>query len=132
MDFEFYEVPIGHIMERFGTGFEEEENLNGQQEDNYRQFPGASPLGPPKSVPPMQAPAKPKGPGFGPAPSAVDTGAIRRCLYRFVYIWLRNGRAFWMYLTFVGRNSIAGWRWNGRRWVYFGLDTDRIEYFICS
>lgn len=132
MDFEFYEVPITHIMERFGSGFEVEENLNEQQEDNYRQFPGGSPLGPPKNMPPMHVPAKPKGTGFGPAPLAIDPGAIRRCLYRFVYIWLRSGRAFWMYLTFVGRNSIAGWRWNGRRWVYFGVDIDRIEYFICS
>jgi hypothetical protein len=62
---------------------------------------------------------------------AVDPGAIRRCLYRYVYIWLENGRSFWAWLTFVGRTSVAGWRWNGYRWVYFGIDLSDIEAFVC-
>jgi hypothetical protein len=62
---------------------------------------------------------------------AVDPGAIRPCLYRYVYIWPRWGRGFWAWLTFVGRRSVAGWRWNGRRWVYFGMDTRQISSFYC-
>lgn len=62
---------------------------------------------------------------------AVDPGAIRPCTYRFVYIWLRGGVSYWAWLTFVGRESAAGFRWNGYRWVYFGVDLRRIESFTC-
>ncbi|NTZ20028.1 hypothetical protein EXW96_21470, partial [Paenibacillus sp. JMULE4] len=66
---------------------------------------------------------------------AVDPGGIRNCLFQFVYIWQTNGDQYWIYLTFVGRNSIAGFRWFGRgnfgHWVYFGLDLRRIESFFC-
>lgn len=113
----------------------------------YRQFspPGGPPPfgggGQPPSGGGAQGPGGPGGPG-GPPPSftpsksgpqlkAVEPGAIRFCRYRYSYIWLDNGRSFWAWLTFVGRRSVAGWRWNGRRWVYFGIDTRRIESFVC-
>lgn len=63
---------------------------------------------------------------------AVDPGAIRGCLYRFTYVWLNNGSSFWFYPTFVGRDSIAGYRWRGFRWVYYGTDLRRIRSFRCS
>nr|WP_239589363.1 hypothetical protein [Metabacillus crassostreae] len=87
-----------------------------------------------------------QGPPQGPPPSdippaqqnqfeafAVDPGGIRGCLYRFTYIRLNNGRGFWFYPTFVGRNSVAGYRWRRRqyRWDYFGIDLDRIRSFSC-
>lgn len=98
---------------------------------------------PPFVGPPSQGPDS--GPPSGPPPSyvprqsqegrpgvrAIDPGAIRPCTFRYVYIWLENGRQFWAWLVFVGPRSAAGWRWNGRRWVYFGIDLDRIESFIC-
>ena len=69
--------------------------------------PGGFPGGPgrPPSSPP---------PGFTPQQSqfqtfAVDPGAIRGCLFRFTYVWLRRD-AFWFFPTFVGRNSVAGFR----------------------
>ncbi|WP_224768390.1 transporter [Metabacillus idriensis] len=115
----------------------------------YRQgFPGSGsgpgggfgpPIGPP--------------PGFGggqgqgqvptvPPPSqipqqaslyAVDPGAISGCLFRYTYIWLNNGNSFWFFPTFVGRTSVAGYRWRPRqfRWDYFGIDTRRIASFSC-
>ncbi|WP_432665832.1 hypothetical protein R9X47_06010 [Wukongibacter baidiensis] len=70
-------------------------------------------------------------PEQGPALAAVDPGAIRRCRYKFTYLWLKNRRQFWSYLTFVGRTSVAGYRWNGHRWVYFGTDLRNIESFVC-
>lgn len=95
--------------------------------------PGRPPEGgqdrPPSGPPPTYVPKKPK--QQGPEAYAVDPGAIRPCIYRYVYIWLRNGRQFWAYLVYVGRNSVAGWRWNGFRWVYFGVDLRRIESFVC-
>ncbi|WP_426451400.1 hypothetical protein ACP26L_04635 [Paenibacillus sp. S-38] len=52
-----------------------------------------------------------------------------------MYIWQRNGDQYWIYLTHVGRNSIGGFRWYGfgpvGTWVFFGLDIDRIDQFLC-
>lgn len=92
------------------------------------QFPGHSggQDGPPTGPPPSFTPQQPQVQLF-----AVDPGAIRNCRFRFTYIWLDNGRAFWFYPTFVGRNSIAGFRWSRNRWVYFGIDLNRIASFQC-
>lgn len=98
-------------------------------------FPGGSggpgqagpPQGPPPSeIPPLQSQGQ-------AGIYAVDPGGIRGCLYRFTYIRLNNGRSFWYYPTFVGRNSVAGYRWRRRqyRWVYFGIDLNEIRSFSC-
>jgi hypothetical protein len=84
--------------------------------------------GPPQGPPPSFVPAQRSD---GISVRAVDPGAIRPCLFRFVYIWLENGRQFWAWLVFVGPRSVAGWRWNGFRWVYFGTDLENISSFIC-
>lgn len=81
--------------------------------------------GPPTSPPPNFTPQQSQVQTF-----AVDPGGIRRCLFRFTYIWLRRD-AFWFYPTFVGRRSIAGYRWTGWNWVYFGIDLDHIQQFQC-
>ncbi len=91
---------------------------------------GGPPPGPPPSFKPNQSPsALQASPGTGAY--AVDPGALRPCLRRYVYIWLRGGYSFWAWLTFVGRNSVAGYRWTGRRWVYFGIDRRQIVSFVC-
>jgi hypothetical protein len=86
-----------------------------------------SPSGPPPNFTPAQAQGYQGGIGV----KAIDPGSIRPCLYRFVYIWPKRGRGFWAWLTFVGRRSASGFRWNGFRWVYFGIDLQRIESFTC-
>lgn len=89
-------------------------------------FPGGGqPTGAPTTPPPSFTPEQPQ---F--QTKAIDPGGIRGCLFRFTYIWLRRD-SFWFFPTFVGRNSIAGFRWSGFRWVYFGIDLDRIESFQC-
>lgn len=99
-------------------------------------FPGGGPGGypgggqqaggPPSSPPPAYVPQE-QATAF-----AVDPGGIRRCMYRFTYIWLIDGRSFWFYPIFLGRNSIAGWRWSRRRgWVYYGMDLRQIRSFQC-
>ncbi|HOS70697.1 MAG TPA: hypothetical protein PL076_11450, partial [Bacillota bacterium] len=85
--------------------------------------PGSS-EGPPSGPPPSMTPQLAGPQGIGTL--AVDPGSIRRCRFSFVYLQLRNGREFWIWLTFVGRRSISGWRWTGRRWVYFGVDLRQI------
>ncbi|NJD02454.1 MAG: hypothetical protein FIA99_07635 [Ruminiclostridium sp.] len=104
---------------------------------------GGSPFGMPGGGPPF---GQPGGPPSGPPPSfvpsqtaaqqgvgilAINPGAIRPCRFRYVYLWLDNGQQFWAWLVFVGSRSVAGWRWLGFRWVYFGIDLDRIESFVC-
>ncbi|HYK72609.1 MAG TPA: hypothetical protein VEV44_05690 [Pseudoneobacillus sp.] len=94
-------------------------------------FPGGQPgggqQGAPTSPPPAFTPQQSQATLF-----AVDPGGIRRCLYRNTYVWLNNGRRFWYYPTFVGRTSVAGWRWSRRfGWSYFGIDLNQIQSFQC-
>ncbi len=86
---------------------------------------------PPTAPPPDYIPSKSQLKSAGPSPKAVEPGTIRPCLFQYVYIWQTNGRSYWAYLTYIGRKSIAGWRWTGRRWIYFGLDLKKVETFIC-
>ncbi|MFD1017710.1 hypothetical protein [Thalassobacillus hwangdonensis] len=100
-------------------------------------FPGQGPGGgqqtaqfpPPPSNYPQFGPQS----AGGPAVYAVDPGALYGCLYRLTRVRLENGRSFWFYPTFIGRTSVAGFRWRPRqqRWVYFGIDTNRIDRFQC-
>ena len=87
---------------------------------------GGGQQGAPNTPPPSFTPQQPQFQTF-----AVDPGAIRGCLFRFTFIWLDNGSSFWFYPTFVGRNSVAGFRWRNFRWVYFGIDLDRVRSFQC-
>ncbi|WP_328260207.1 hypothetical protein [Priestia megaterium] len=74
----------------------------------------------------------PPPPSFTPPfPSFVDPGAISLCLFRNTYIWLRNGTSFWYFPIFVGPRSVAGFRWTGRFWVIYGIDTRQIVSFTC-
>lgn len=93
---------------------------------------GPGQAGPPSGPPPSTIPPEQGQGQFGAF--AVDPGGIRGCLYRFTFIRLNNGRAFWYYPTFVGRNSVAGYRWrrNQFRWQYFGIDLNQIRSFSCS
>ncbi|MDD3224445.1 MAG: hypothetical protein PHX70_07055 [Clostridium sp.] len=64
-------------------------------------------------------------------PNVPNQNHIRMCLFRFTYIWPRRGRGFWSWPIFLGRRSVAGYKWDGRRWVYFGMDLRRIRGFQC-
>lgn len=81
--------------------------------------------GPPTGPPPDFIPQEP------PSTFRVDPGAISRCVFRFSYLWLTNGQSFWAYLVFVGRTSVAGWRFQRGRWTYFGVDLREIRSFQC-
>jgi hypothetical protein len=113
------------------------------QEVNYfhaipgdRQFGGfPPPFAPPGQGPDAGVPTSPP-PSFIPPQQAeayaVDPGGIGRCLFRYTYVWLRGFEQFWFYPTFVGRNSVSGYRWTGFRWIYFGIDLRQIQSFTCS
>lgn len=82
----------------------------------------------PTSPPPNMTPEYPTHQAF-----AVDPGAIAGCMYRFTYVWLSRRQGFWFYPVFVGRTSVAGYRWNSRRrrWEYTGIDLNNINKFTC-
>lgn len=98
------------------------------------QGPGGGPQGPnspPPNFTPSQGAKTQTFQGPGASTKFVDPGTIRPCTFRFVYIWPTRGRGFWAWLTYVGRRSVSGFRWNGNRWVYFGMDLRSIESFQC-
>ncbi|MBB3111664.1 hypothetical protein FHS18_003732 [Paenibacillus phyllosphaerae] len=88
------------------------------------------PQQPPTAPPPQMTPPQPMS-QQGVSSFAVDPGGIRGCLFRNTYIWPRFGNGFWFYPTFVGRTSVAGYRWNGRFWAYSGISLRSIESFTC-
>ena len=102
-----------------------------QQQQQYQQPPpggyGRPPYGRPPGPPPTKIPFKSKQIG----PKAVSPGSLRSCTHRFVYIWLDNGSSFWAWLTRVDKKTASGFRWQNRRWVYFGVDLRRIDSFEC-
>lgn len=94
--------------------------------------PGPPPGGPPgragapTTSPPETVPRYP-----GPATRAVDPGAIRGCVGRWTYVWLRGGQHFWFWPTYVGARSVSGWSWMYGRPVRRGLDLRLIDQFVC-
>ncbi|WP_018933635.1 hypothetical protein [Gracilibacillus lacisalsi] len=93
---------------------------------------GQGPQGmPPTGPPPAQIPQQTQQLGDGPQLYAVDPGSMRGCLYRYTYVWLSRYNSFWFYPTYIGRRSVAGYRWTGFNWIYFGIDTERIQSFTC-
>ncbi|MGN8770864.1 transporter [Paenibacillus barengoltzii] len=93
--------------------------------------PGGAPGGAPGGIQPPTSPPPQFVPQMQVGTFAIDPGGIRRCLFRNTYVWLNNGEQFWFFPVFVGRNSIAGFRWFGFFWGYFGIDLNRIRSFTC-
>ncbi len=87
---------------------------------------GNNPSGAPTSPPPPFIPTE-----AGITPFSLDTGAVLPCRFRFSYIWPRRGKPFWAWITFVGRHSFAGFRWDGRRWIYFAMDLRDVRSIQC-
>ena len=67
-----------------------------------------------------------------PGLRAIDAGSVSRCLYSFTYLWLNNRQQFWFFPTFVGRRSMAGYRWMHNNWVYMGFDLRMVDSFFCG
>jgi hypothetical protein len=136
----YYNNPYSQHAYYYPTPFPEENYYQAIPDD--RQFGGFQPpFGPPPFGPPGQGQAQGAGAPTTPPPSfvpqqqvetfAVDPGGIRRCLFRFTYVWLRGFNEFWFYPTFVGRNSVSGFRWTGFNWVFFGISLRQIQSFTC-
>jgi hypothetical protein len=149
---QYYSYPNSQDAYLYSTPYHEENYYHAIPD--YRQFggfqppfgpPGQGPAGGPPGgfQPPFGPPGQGQeaGPPTSPPPSfvpqqqveayAVDPGGIARCLFRYTYVWLRGFEQFWFYPTFVGRNSVSGYRWTGFRWIYFGISLRQIQSFTC-
>lgn len=106
-----------------------QQHYPGQQPGHQHGHQGGQPQqSAPTFAPPSQTPSYPDA-----HLRAVDPGGIAGCLYRYTYVWTSRNNGFWYYPTFVGRTSIAGYRWDPRhyRWEYYGLDLKKIDSFRC-
>lgn len=56
---------------------------------------------------------------------------IRSCKGKYTYIWLKNGRSFWVYITNAGRNTVSGYKWKTFGWTLFGVSLKNLESFYC-
>ncbi len=102
---------------------------NDDDNDYERPRPNRPGSNAPMGPPPQYIPEKRSG---GASLYAVDPRAIKGCQGNFTYVWLRNGRSFWMYITFVGRQSVSGYRYSRFGWTYSGIDLQSIESFSCQ
>ena len=148
----FLPIPDGNLPPTHnyppGFNYPSEENI-GPHPFNYPEegfnppafnFPGGdfTPPGAPKSPPPNYIPSK-KEQGvqninqgqYTPGTKAVSPNSIRFCVFKYTYIWEKNGRSYWAFLFNVDRRSVSGFRWTGRNWIYFGVDLRRIDSFVC-
>lgn len=126
--------PIGNYPPDFNSPAEKDFN------PPAFNFPGGTftPPGAPKSPPPNYIPSKNSvgvqsfsSIGGDIQTAAVSSNSIRFCIYKYTYIWQRNGRSYWIFLLNVDKRSISGFRWTGRYWIYFGIDLRQIDAFTC-
>lgn len=148
-NYEFESMPYESFQRQRPPFFQDPENDNFPQIGNGPSdfnnppgfnFPGGAfnPPGMPKSAPPNYIPSKSTAGvqkfslgGDGVSTTAVSQNSIRFCLYKYTYIWERNGRNYWAFLLNVDRRSVSGFRWTGRNWIYFGVNLRRIDSFVC-
>lgn len=62
---------------------------------------------------------------------SVHASDIKRCLFKYIYIWPKKGRSYWAWLTYVGKKYVSGFRWNGHHWIYFRIELKKIDNFVC-
>ena len=96
--------------------------------------PGGPPGGGPGMNPPPGGPPPAPPPSFSPPIPAAQfsSSGISSCLFRNTYLWFWNDRSFWFYPTFIGRQTIFGYRWSNRRgWIYRVINRSEIRSFQC-
>lgn len=96
----------------------------------------------PPSPPPKFIPEMPSNDGpqtfLGRAYSPEGYGRSQRgpmsfwhCLNKYTYVWLINGDNFWFYPTYIGRQTVEGFRWRNGRWTYERYNQRWILFFHC-
>lgn len=83
-------------------------------------------------LPPPGSPAQPlpPPPDFIP-PYPILPSYIVDCMFNYTYVWLWNGESFWFYPISVEYGAVAGYRWNGLAWFFYGTDPRFIRAVSC-
>ncbi len=107
------------------------------QQSMARQLPWPTALGPPPGTSPPIGPP----PGITPkklySALKVDPAGIAPCRLQFAYVWIKDikgstgPKEFWTYIVYVGLSSVAGFRWTGSQWLFWGADLNNIDTFTC-
>ncbi|SHK26699.1 hypothetical protein SAMN02745248_02181 [Hathewaya proteolytica DSM 3090] len=50
-----------------------------------------------------------------------------QCFNRYTYLWLNDGRSFWIWLISIHDTYIICYRWNGARWVSAQIAKNKIR-----
>ena len=78
----------------------------------------------------------PYGPPTSPPPNRIPSGPYHSylidCMYAYTYVWPKNGRPFWFYPTRLEHGEASGYRWDGRKWTFYGFDPEIIDYVACT
>ncbi|MFC5528200.1 transporter [Cohnella yongneupensis] len=53
------------------------------------------------------------------------------CINKDSYVWLRNGESFWFFPVYLQSFGVAGFRWNGVTWVFYGFDPRLVDAVAC-
>lgn len=80
----------------------------------------------PKNPPPNYTPKIPT------SVSSIEYNIISPCVYKYTYLWLKNGESFWSYIVYVGKRAVSGWRYKRGRWIHFSSHLKQIKNFTCS
>jgi hypothetical protein len=143
-----YYDPLDKQVSQYDESLTDEKDLSVEQVIFPPNFgPGTRPTQPgPMPTQPGPMPAQPLAPppNFIPAlpqstqePESFRLGGqlggnnIRFCLNRYTYMWLFNGNNFWFYPTFIGRNSVEGFRWRRNGWTYERINLRQIFFSLC-
>jgi hypothetical protein len=87
------------------------------------QYQPMQPTTPPPNYIPQQQQAQ---------PLQVAPGSLRMCLYRWTYVWLRNGQQYWIWPFRIRQQTVSFYRFVPPfRYVRGGLDTRQINSFFC-
>jgi len=86
------------------------------------------PTGPPPPFIPSKTQAMYETWGAGPGTFMLITPPVLQTyMFRYVYIWLKNGSEFWGWINHVDQNFASGFRWNGSSWVPFRINIRAID-----
>ena len=73
---------------------------------------------------------------YPPPPLAIPPKPVNSyiidCVYKYTYVWLKNGEQFWFYPTSVQYGAVTGYRKVGDFWTFYGFDSRLIDEVSCQ
>lgn len=89
-------------------------------------------------MPPMNIPMKKPAPPPKATPQTTKAypggpkGDLCKCFSKYTYVWMKDGREFWIWPIAIYEDFIVALKWKRNRWVYSRIPKRKIKYFICG